>query len=693
MTLRTKNLAMLAGAVLLSSGQAFAGTTPPSIAATINGAERAAPVSPYLYGMFIEPIGPLVARTLWAEMLDDRKFYFPVQTRAKDVAPPRENVGPVRMALQKWRPIGGDDAVTMDTARPFVGAQSPRVTLSGASPRGLSQNGLGVVKGKRYVGHLWLDGVASADVTVSLVWGDGRDDRETVELAAPGGEWQRRDFAFEPRLDSANARLEIVGTGGGHFRVAAISLMPADNVNGWRADTTALAASLKSGFWRLPGGNFLSNWDWHEAIGDRDRRPPMFDHAWSAMQANDLGMDEWLDLCRILGAEPYITVNAGLGDAHSAADEVEYVNGPASSYWGGKRAANGHAEPYKVRFWNIGNEPYGKWQIGVTSLEYYIIKHNQFAAAMRAVDPSITLLASGAMPDQEHSPEAKTNLTIEEVKPLLGTEQDWTGGLLRGAYGSFSGLTEHWYDSAEQRPAVPADIELIEWTRSPSNHVRMKAEEWALYQQQFPRMKDDGVFLSIDEYAYFGEPNLKLALAYGLVFQEMLRHSDFLKMAAFTTGASTMDITPTKAVLNATGLVFQLYGAHFGAGTVPLQLSGSAPQPAPQFPVGANHPRVRAGSPTYPLDVVAGLSADGKTLKIGVVNPTFSPRTLRLDWTGLKVGRGRGQRWLLSASSLMANNAVGVPPRIAVTQQAQPPLGHMLSVPATAAAIYEFPLD
>src|SRR3546814_1013548 len=114
-----------------------------------------------------------------------------------------------------------------------------------------------------------------------------------------------------------------------------------------------------------------------------------------------------------------------------------------------------------------------------------------------------------------------------------------------------------------------------------------------IYHQRFPKMKDKGIFLSIDEYAYIGAPqNLKLSLAYSMVLQEMLRHTDFLHMAAFTTGASTMDITPNGAVLNATGEVFKLYGAHFGAGMIPVDLTGNAPQPDPKYPVGYDHPKI-----------------------------------------------------------------------------------------------------
>ena len=682
---------MLAATVgLILAGPALA-AAPPTVKVTIDGAQRAKPVTKYEYGMFIEPIGGLVARTLWAEMLDDRKFYYPVVPEARDTPPPLNAEGRPGVSYRKWRPIGGDDVVMMDTKSPFVGAQSPSVTVDAASRRGFSQSGLGLTKGKRYDGYVQLAGDPTAKIEATLVWGPGPADRQTVSLAAPGADWTRVDFSFTPTADATDARLEITGQGQGQFRVGAISLMPSDNIRGWRADTTAIAKSLNSGFWRLPGGNFLSDWDWHGAIGPRDKRAPMFDHAWSAMQPNDIGMDEWLDLTKIIDVEPYITVNAGLGDANSAAEEVEYINGPATSPWGAKRAANGHPEPYGVKFWNIGNEPYGWWQIGKTSLDYYMIKHNHFAAAMRAVDPSITLIASGAMPDQLHPRDVKENASLESIAHKFGTEEDWTGGFLAKAWGNFDGISEHWYDRPEERPNAPPDAELMEWTRSPSNHVRMKAEEWKIYQSRFPAMKDKNIFLSIDEYAYFGQVNLKSSLAYAMVLQEMLRHTDFLTMSAFTTGASTMDITPTNATLNATGLVFKFYGEHFGAGVSPLAVGGESPQPAPRYPVGYAHPQVRAGSPTYPLDVIAGLAPDGKSVRIGVVNATFAPQTLALDLKALAIA-GAGRKWVLSGASLAAENKVGKPAGVTIKEsKAAAPRGG-LAVPATSVTVFEFPI-
>jgi alpha-N-arabinofuranosidase len=665
-----------------------------AVKVTIDVHTTSDPVTQYEYGMFIEPIGGLVARTLWAEMLDDRKFYYPIVAAGKDLPVPISVEGRPGVVYRKWRPLGAD-SVQIDTQDCYVGGHCPRITLEGGSARGFSQSGIAVAKGKAYSGHIVLQGEPGARVEISLSWGAGPGERRSIALPALTSGWQSYPFEFVSAADSTDARLEIVGSGAGTFRVGTLSLMPADNINGWRADTTNILKSLHSGMWRLPGGNFLSNWDWHSALGPRDRRAPMFDHAWSAMQPNDLGMDEYMDLTRIIGVEPYVTVNAGLGDANSAAEEVEYINGPATSEWGAKRAANGHPEPYRVRFWNIGNEPYGWWQIGKTTLDYFMMKHNEFAAAMRAADPSIILIGSGAMPDQMHPRDVKENASTESIQPKFGTENDWTGGLLSQAWGNFAGISEHWYDRAEKRPDAPPAAELMEFVRSPSNQVRMKAEEWKIYQQRFPAVEQQHIFLSIDEYAYTGNSfgaaaTLKQALAYAMVLQEMLRYTNFLTMGAFTTGASTMDVTPTAAVLNATGKVFELYGEHFGAGTIPVEVDGESPQPEPRYPVGFAHPKVRAGSPTYPLDVIAGLTRDRKHLRLAVVNATFDVQPLSISMRGIRA-HGPGTVWRLGNGKLDSTNEVGAPPQVNIQESTIAAFSGRLLVPAASVLIYDFP--
>jgi alpha-L-arabinofuranosidase len=175
------------------------------------------------------------------------------------------------------------------------------------------------------------------------------------------------------------------------------------------------------------------------------------------------------------------------------------------------------------------------------------------------------------------------------------------------------------------------------------------------------------------------------------VLQEMLRHTDFMKMGAFTTGASTMDITPTASVLNSTGEVFKLYGEHFGAGTLPLPVEGNSPQPEPRYPVGFAHPKVLAGSPTYPLDVIAGLSPDRRSLRIAVVNATFKNQPLEIKLDGLQI-RDSGKVWRLTGKDLDAANKVGQPPGVTVREAQAPRLSRALTVPPISTSIYEFPL-
>ncbi|MGH9446596.1 MAG: alpha-N-arabinofuranosidase, partial [Terriglobia bacterium] len=596
---------------------------------------------------------------------------------------------------------------------PFVGDHSPRIELAASTPHGIRQTGLSLVKDKRYIGHIWLRGTPDSTVKVDLIWGAGADDRETVSFNKLTNTYQKFPFTFKAGADTSEATFEITGTGTGSFHVGAVSMMPADNVDGFRPDTIGLLRQLHSGFWRLPGGNFLSDWSWYDGTGPRDKRPPTFDYAWHAMQSNDVGLDEFMTLCKLIGVEPYITVNAGFGDAHSAGEEVEYMNGSVHTRLGALRARDGHPAPYNVKFWDIGNEPYGSWELGRTDLKYYVIKHNLFAAAMRKADPSIVLLASGNMPEPMDLTGEMRARDVDNMRAVEGTSEDWTGGLIEHCWGNFSGITQHWYAQAGRRfdvqkakhlplnaPTaagyVKVDQTPLQYARYPANIVHLKAQEWRRYQQRFPELVKKHIFLSIDEYAYFGGSftrgaDLKLALAYGMIFNEMLRHTGFLRMSAHTMGVSTLDYTPTAATFNTTGLVFKLYGDHFVPGSIPVALSGNSPQPAPQYPIGGDQPKTNSGSPTYPLDMVAALSPDRTYLNLAVVNATESVQPLALNVIGARLA-GKSTLWEMTGKDLDAANRVGQQLQVEVKEI---PMGNVrttLSVAPISVDIYRFPV-
>src|SRR5690606_22633371 len=190
-----------------------------------------------------------------------------------------------------------------------------------------------------------------------------------------------------------------------------------------RADTLALLKELDAPMYRWPGGNFVSGYDWRDGIGDRDRRPPRKNPAWTGVEHNDVGLDEFLVFCNEVGAEPLIAVNTGFGDDYSAAQEVDYCNGAADTIGGSWRVKNGHAEPYGVKYWCVGNEMFGNWQLGYMALPQYAQKHNLVAKAMLKADPTIELIGVGNFDPKDNA--------------------KWSEGMLKDCHEHMDYISEH----------------------------------------------------------------------------------------------------------------------------------------------------------------------------------------------------------------------------------------------------------
>jgi alpha-N-arabinofuranosidase len=633
--------------------------------ANIDASKTGPPISPYVYGQFLEHAGSLIYSSLWCEMLDDRKFYYAVMPKpAEDPNAGRRggfggffgrrNVGPGR-----WNPIGPVDSVVMDATNPFVGDHTPLIKLAGSEPRGIRQTGINFIKGETYDGRIQLAGDSSARVSVSIVWGTNTDAaRQTIQLGKLSKQYKKFTFSFKAE-SSGPAQFEIIGTGGGSFLVGAVSLMPADNLGGWQPDAIGVLKSLRSGVYRFPGGNFVSAHEWHYAIGDPDKRPPVYDPVWRALQPNDIGTDEFMTMCKLLGVEPYITVNAGTGDDWSAAELVEYCNGDASTPMGKQRAANGHPEPYHVKFWGVGNEAWGfSYQYGAMKLNQFEFKHNEFAKAMKKVDPTIKLIASGAMPDTMTGSKESLNLGTNLVPPYL-SPADWTGGLLSNCFNNIDLISEHFYNygnthfSLAEGRQVPNDPKepITDWMRRPANHIRIKYEEYKEYEKLLPQLAAHPKPLNMDEWAYSsrsGSVSYPVYPSYAWVFHEMFRHSDIFPMAAYTFATSLLARDGTNVSLNANGLVFKIYRDHFGS--IPVEVSGNSPQPKPTDPPGGEQPVVNAGSDTFPVDVVAAWTDDRRSLTVAVLNPTDVDQPLKLNIPGVALS-GKGTLWKLASAA------------------------------------------
>ena len=616
------------------------------------------PISPYIYGQFIEHLGRCIYGGIWAEMLEDRKFFYPVTGEApawmmfKPGLKSWDGEGhPYELLVRSpWMIIGDKQNVTMDTQNAFVGEHTPRIALTGdGTPGGLLQNRLALVEGKGYIGRIVLAGTPEAGpIQVSLVWGGGASDRDTETIEKITTAFSTFPLQFRSKSSTDNGRIEIVATGKGQFYVGTASIMPDDNILGWRADVVALLKKLNSPVYRWPGGNFVSGYDWKDGIGDPDRRPPRKNPAWKGVEHNDVGIHEFMELCREINAEAFIAVNTGLGDVTAAAEEIEYVNGGAETPMGKLRAKNGHSKPYGVKWWAIGNEMYGDWQLGHMPLEKYVQKHNRVVEAMRKVDPKIQAIAVGA------------------VGP-------WSKQMLITCSDHMSLLSEHLYCQDKEH--------VVEHAGQIAAKIREIANAHREYRKSIPNLAGKDIRIALDEWNYWYGPNeygelgtryfLQDGLGAAIGMHEFFRKSDLFFMANYAQTVNVIGAiktTKTESEFETTGLVLKLYRERFG--TIPVQLKG-------EF---------------APLDVAAALSSDGNMLTVAIVNPSEQTKSVTLKLAQGKL-TGHGQRWIITGPEKCSYNAPGKARQVDIAHTSLTAVPNVMTIAPLSITLYALALQ
>jgi alpha-N-arabinofuranosidase len=171
---------------------------------------------------------------------------------------------------------------------------------------------------------------------------------------------------------------------------------PLADERGLRRDVLTALRELNFRSVRYPGGNFLSAYRWLDGVGPRDQRPRRRDLAWQSIESNQFGTHEFMDFCRAVQTEPMLGVNLGTGSIQDAADLVEYCNAPVGTQYADMRAAHGQHEPFGVRYWCLGNEMDGWWQLGHMEAADYGRKAREAAKMMRWHDPTIQLIGCGS---------------------------------------------------------------------------------------------------------------------------------------------------------------------------------------------------------------------------------------------------------------------------------------------------------
>jgi alpha-L-arabinofuranosidase len=703
--------ASLAGAAVLQREMKAFAAPAGNIQVRVDATKSGAQINPMIFGGYMEP----ATTQVWAEVLTDRKFANAITGAS---TPPPANPFFRRFFGEPFKPVGPEGTVEMDAVRPFVGKHSPRVKLDSSEPHGIRQSRLRVGGGKAYEGRVILAGDPGTNITVRFASGPGAGDSETVKIPSLSREYQKFPLRFTPAADSEEASLEILGTGTGEFHVGAVSLMPADNVQGFHAGMIRLFKEEGFKMLKWPGGNFVSAYDYRDGLGDRDKRSPRLQPMWSdRVESNDVGLHEFIALCRLVGAEPDLAIDSGFGSAREAAEQVEYCNGSVETRMGKMRAENGSPEPFNVRCWTIGNEMYGPWQYGHMSLDQYWAKHNYIVEAMKAVDPEIKVTVSGASICEKSvdGAEKKGNFfpsmwepPITEKLPYeFGSIYDWDGWLLQKCAGNIDNLSEHTYaypDLAfDEEKQLYLDVEdpLQFRARRLANRIGGAFDCWNKYVEKMPSLRESNIKFIFDEWGNRARsansqnhalPGMLTALSYALCLHEMFRHSDKIAASCATGGLRLLtDITGDAVGFPAEGVVMKLMQTNF-LDAFPIVVDGDSPQqqvPGTNF---VDKGPTATGSPTYPLDILAAFSGDRKQFLLSVANPTEDVHSFVPSVGGVKL-REQGKLYQIAPPNVNSANEAGKEPVVKIVETEQAAFPQTLEVPPASVSLYRFDVE
>lgn len=189
---------------------------------------------------------------------------------------------------------------------------------------------------------------------------------------------------------------------------------PLADEGGFRKDVIKATKELNVPIVRWPGGNFVSGYHWEDGIGPKDERPTRLDLAWGLKEDNSFGTDEFVEWCRKVNTEPYFCVNLGTGTMDEARNWVEYCNVESGTYYSDLRIKNGYTKPHNVKYWGLGNEIDGHWQMGHKSAEDYGKLARETAKLMKRIDKGIKLVAAGSSGHKLGSDYTYWNRTVLE---------------------------------------------------------------------------------------------------------------------------------------------------------------------------------------------------------------------------------------------------------------------------------------
>src|SRR5580698_6851779 len=432
--------------------------------------------------------------------------------------------------------------------------------------------------------------------------------------------------------------------------------------NGFRKDVLNEIRQLGVPIIRYPGGNFVSGYNWLDGVGPKKDRQRVFDKAWDTLESNQFGTNEFLAWCKAAGTEPLMGLNLGTGTAERAAALVEYCNLDKGTKWSDLRRKHGYADPYKVQRWCLGNEMDGPWQIGHMTATEYGLKAQDAARQMRAVDPSLKLIACGSS------------------GPAMPTYLEWDREVLEQCYEYVDGLSLHRYVgntkdetggesskfvamnlSMEQQIAESLAVcDLVRGHKRSPKKLWLSFDEWNVWYRARNGAALNG---ARQEAPHLLEEiyNLEDAMLVGGFINTLLRNADRIKIACLAQLINV--IAPI--MTNATGMYKQTiyypyaWGLQYAHGTVLNVLTES-----PTYEV--------AGMGQVPYLDVTGTAADDGKVSLFILNRDLSKaHSVEVNWQD-KAPSQVIASFVLTGDDLKASNSFEAPNKVAPQAFAKP---------------------
>lgn len=368
-------------------------------------------ISPLLFGDNLEHTRGCIYSGLSAELLRNRKF-----------------VGkPGRYGCaHEWYAVGKNPTMNFGTAGEYLSFGHPYTRhadgyqmrrshernaqyITNYTPglTGIGQKDLYLLENTDYDFTAAVRSFSGNVLTVSLI-GSDKTVYDSKTFSAVPGDYREVTVTLHCPAEDPEARIEVTFETVGTVMIGAMSLMPSNNFRGMRWDVIEKIKELGIKLLRWPGGNFAGEYHWKDGLLPRNMRAPFQSYLWLETQPHsggydfhEIGTDDFIALCREIGAEPFITLNPTWNSPKDSADWVEYCNGDETTPYGKLRAENGHPEPYNVQFWSLGNEMgYGHME-GARTPETYAKLVREHAEKMLEVSPGLILCSSGPYPNQD----------------------------------------------------------------------------------------------------------------------------------------------------------------------------------------------------------------------------------------------------------------------------------------------------